>query len=142
MFKWIHEHIFEEKISINNAWDFQLNLTKWPKWIEEFESFTCEGELKSGSIISAKIKNQNSSINIFIKNLVPHQEFTVSIKVLFFTQESTHLFEKISPEITRITTVTTVKSFFTPFLKSYYKNKFEVGQKKAQQELIKTFPPS
>jgi len=125
MFKWKHEYHAEVDVPLQKAWDFYVQPSNWPKWIDEFESCQYEGELKTGELVKLKAKNKNIYVPVVVGELKPYKELSIFIKVPFFSQASFSAFEKISNEKTSITFKTTVNSIFTLFMKSYLSQKVE-----------------
>jgi hypothetical protein len=120
MFTWLHEYSIEVDIPIHAVWDFFANPRNWTEWLDEFDSFHSEGDLKTNSTINGKVKGRNIYIPFLITEVIPNASVGMMIKTLLFTQKSTGLCQEISSTKTRITVNTSVTSLLTPFLKSYY----------------------
>lgn len=135
MFMWKHDYSIEVNIPIRKIWEFQLNPNNWSKWMDQFDSFTYIGEIETGSIIKAKIKNRNQQISILFTDVKPVKEFSICMKSLLGYQESTCTNEEISAGKTRINITTKVKSLLVPFMKSSFKKKVEMQYSKYFESL-------
>jgi len=119
MFKWVHEYSIEVDIPIQKVWEFSTSPGLWHVWNDEYETFHHEGNLKSGSVIKAKVKNANIEIPFNVTTLTPYEECTIFVKVPFFSQEVVCTFKEISTNRTGITFRILIKSWFVLFMKSY-----------------------
>ena len=130
MFRWSREHFIEVNIPIQKMWDIYINPSNWPKWVDQFDFCTFEGELKPGTIIKTKIKNRNVYIQIKMTKLKPYDECELLIKAPLFTQESSCFFQEISTERTLLIMKTSVISLLVPFLKSFFHKRLEYSNSK------------
>lgn len=96
MFTWHHKHFIEADIPLQQVWQFTVNPSNMSKWNDQFESFHCEEELKSGSIIKGKIKNKDTYISLLITELDPPNKYDGLVKVPLFTQKQSLFLQEIS----------------------------------------------
>ncbi len=120
MFTWLYEDSMDVDLPLQKAWNFYTDPTNWSKWEDRFESFELVGGLRAGAEIKAKVKNKCAQARILVTEVKSYQECKLSVKVVFFTQESMCIFQEISPEKTRITLKVCIISFLTPFMKSFF----------------------
>lgn len=123
MFRWHHEVSYEVDIPIVPLWDFSVNPSNWPKWIDQFDS--CKLDSENPNVVKAKIKNHNAHISLVITHVEPLKKFQYLIKNFFMVQESQTIVQEISPTRTRIIFHNSVRSFLTPFFKCYYRKHVE-----------------
>jgi hypothetical protein len=136
-FKWFYEESIVVNTSVSNVWDHH-NPYNWPKWIDEIES--CDSEkIEDDCVVKAKIKNKNIYLSFLFTEVSLHKKHKMRVKVPFFTQEISSIYEEISPGKTKMTSKYTVTSFFTPFLKSYYLKQLLSQRSKRLQVLRDTF---
>jgi hypothetical protein len=135
MFTWYHENSIEVNLSLQTAWNFHMSPNNWPKWMEEFESFDFEGVLKTGSNISAKVKNKPVRMLISVVEVIPYRECKCLIKTPLFTQEALSIYQEISSGTTRITLKFCIVSFLAPFMKTFFLKKAE----KTHLKLVNAF---
>jgi hypothetical protein len=83
---------------LKKIWDFCYNPSNVPKWMDEFESCHCDGEVKLGSKIKAQFKNKNAFVPILIIEFQPYKQCKSVMKVPFFTQETECFMEEISSQ--------------------------------------------
>ena len=136
MFRWSREHSVEVNLPIRKVWDFYITPGNWPKWMDQLESCTFEGELQVGTIIKAKVKNRNAHIQITMTELKLHGEYGILIKVPFFIQESSDVFREISPEKTLVITKTSITSLLAPIMKLYFNKKNKQGNLQCLKALL------
>lgn len=125
----MYEYSIDVDIPIQEVWKFSINPVNWSKWNEPIESFHYDEPLKTGSIIKAKMRNQNSYTTMLITELNEFEKFDTSMKFFLLTQKSSCTTNEISPERTRIIFKMTLVSILLPFFrKSCYKRAEKIMQ--------------
>lgn len=125
MFEWHHEYSAIVDLPVSQLFAFTNDFNNWPLWMDQFESFHIEKVDANETTLIAKVKNRNIYIPILFKVILPLKKYQLYIKAPFFKQTSTITYQEISTSKSKYTAETTVKSFLTPFMKSYYKRKVE-----------------
>lgn len=108
----------EINVPIKTVWSFLLDPVNWLIFGDSIESYSYEGEIKTGSVIMCKAKDKEIYIPLFMTNVNPYKETASQIKAFLISMKCTDKYEQISPEKTRIISVGTVKSIILPFAKS------------------------
>jgi hypothetical protein len=142
MFSWFHEASIEVDVPLQVAWDFCMNPSNWPKWEDRFDACAFEGTPKTGSKVKMKIKGKSVYLPVFFTEVKPYQECKLLVRVLFFTQQSSSMFQEISPEKVRITMHLHISSLFAPFMKSFFLRKLEKSNSKLIDALKEFSSPS
>jgi len=138
MFKWAHEYSKEIDLPYRMVWDFCCNPSNWPQWIEQFESCKMEGELKTGSVVNAKIKNRNFHVPILITDVVLFNSCGMLIKAPLFTQTSLCALRGVSNEKTVLIIKTSVVSIFAPFMGRFFTKRVEISNAKCVEALLES----
>ena len=77
MFTYCHKEYCEVDLPLEKVWEFCSNPANTPKWIDQFESCTWEGELKKGTVLQTKFKNRNLFLTTSVKEYNPYSEITI-----------------------------------------------------------------
>ncbi len=123
LFKWSYETTVEVDLPLEKVWDFLENPANCSKWRDDIEFCHSAEPLQTGSIIKVKMKNHNVYASILITEYKPYSECKTRVKGSLGSQESSAIFQEISHDRTRLILKFNVKSFLTPFLRSYFLKK-------------------
>lgn len=124
MFKYYHESHADLNFPLHELWSFLVNSN--PTMIDErVESWSFDGEIKTGSIIKYKIKNRKQPLPIEITEFIPYHRISYDVMIPLFRQCCSIKLVRISPEKTSLRISGQLTSFFVPFMKTYCSKKFE-----------------
>ncbi len=136
MFKWHHEYSVEVDASLSLILNFLNDYNNFPKWVDQFDSFSVKKIEGNTTILRAKVKNKNAYVAVLFTEIEPQKKYQMLCKVPFFTQTSTLHYQIISPTKTKITVNTSVSSFLTPFFKSIFLKNVETQYPKMLKALL------
>lgn len=136
MFKWHHEYSVEVDASLSLILNFLNDYNHFPKWVDQFDSFSVKKIEGNTTILTAKVKNKNAYVAVLFTEIEPQKKYQMLCKVPFFSQTSTLHYQIISPEKTKITVNTSVSSFLTPFFKSIFLKNVETQYPKMHKALL------
>lgn len=129
MFTWNNEHCQELDIPLQKAWSYTSDPRNWSNWNKEFEYFTCEGDIKTGSIVEGKIKYLAPALPILITK-VEESKYETELTSLLISQTTSWELQEISPFRTRFILKHSIKGFLTPFMKWYFSKKIKKAYSK------------
>lgn len=141
MFKWTHALVLETDIPTQALWDFTVNPSNWSQWMDQFELFGYEGEIKKETVVRAKVKNSNVFIPIKFTEFNPYNSYELSIKVPFFDQQNRAVLEEIAHGKTRVTVHTVISGWVIPFFGWYFNKKLKVQYPAYAKAIREKFHP-
>lgn len=65
MFKWYHEYSVEVDASLSLILNFLNDFNNYPKWVDQFDSFSFKKIEGITTTLIAKVKNKNAYFQIF-----------------------------------------------------------------------------
>ena len=129
MFKWFGECVIEVELLPREGWDFCMNPSNWSQWTDEFESFSLEGDFKTGSTVigHANIRNSPVKAGILLTDVQPFTHCSIFLKSLLsiFTQTSSFVLQPISQAKSLLIIKTCVTSLLVPFMKKFFLKRSE-----------------